>query len=72
MFVLHHEDSVNYDWVHAWILKWKLTDQLRVVDYFTSGKEHIWDIEADLIAIVEVPESYLCASEWATPEIFLK
>jgi hypothetical protein len=70
IFVLHDEDSSDFDWVHAWILKWKQANQLIVANYSSGGWEHIWDIEASLEAVAEVPEDYLCASEWATPDIF--
>jgi hypothetical protein len=70
IFVLHNEDSRDFDWVHAWVLKWKRTDQLRVADYSTGGWEHCWDVETVPEAIAEVPEEFLCASEWASPELF--
>jgi hypothetical protein len=70
IFVLHDEDSSNFDWVEAWIIKWKSEFQLVVADYSTGGWEHYWNIEASAKAIAEVPENYLCSSEWATPELF--
>lgn len=70
IFVLHNEDSSDFDWVGAWIKKWKNLNKLKVADYSTGGWEHYWDIEAVPEAIEEVPEEYLCASEWATPDLF--
>lgn len=70
IFVLHDDDSSDFDWVEAWIIKWKSEFQLVVADYSSGGWEHYWNIEASAEAIAEVPESYLCASEWATPELF--
>ena len=72
IFVLHHDDASDYEWVAAWIIKWKREFKLTVHDYSTGGWEHIWDIEASEEAVAEVPEDYLCDSEWATPEIFKK
>ena len=70
IFVLHDEDSTDYDWVAAWIIKWRTEFQLRIVDYSTGGWEHLWNIEASEEAINEVPESYLCDSKWSTPDLF--
>ncbi len=72
IFVLHNEDSSDFDWMEAWIKKWKNLNKLKVADYSTGGWEHYWDIEAVQEAIEEVPEEYLCASEWATPDLFKK
>lgn len=72
IFVLHDEDSTDYDWVKAWIKRWKLTDKLRVQDYSSGGWEHYWDIEASKEAVAEVPVDYLCDSEWSNPELFKK
>ncbi len=70
IFVLHDEDSSDFDWVEAWIIKWKSEFQLVVADYSTGGWEHYWNIEASAEAIAEVPENYFCSSEWATPALF--
>ncbi len=70
LFVMHDEDSSDYDWVSAWIIKWKSEFQLTVADYSTGGWEHYWDIEASEAAIAEVPENYFCDSEWSKPELF--
>jgi hypothetical protein len=72
IFVLHNEDSSDFDWMEAWIKKWENLNKLKVADYSTGGWEHYWDIEAVQEAIEEVPEEYLCASEWATPDLFKK
>jgi len=72
IFVLHNEDSSDFDWMEAWIKKWKNLNKLKVADYSTGGWEHYWDIEAVQEAIEELPEEYLCASEWATPDLFKK
>ena len=72
IFVLHDEDSSDFDWVEAWIKKWKGEFKLTVHGYSTGGWEHIWEIEASVEAIAEVPKDYLCDSEWATPELFKK
>ena len=72
IFVLHHEDASDFEWVQAWILKWKRADQLKVVDYSSGGWEHLWDIEASSDAVAEVPENYLCDSEWSNSALFNK
>ena len=66
IFVMHDEDSTDYDWVSAWIIKWRVDFQLRVVDYSTGGWEHLWDIEASDAAIAEVPLDYICGSAWSS------
>ncbi|QER39916.1 hypothetical protein F2A31_09385 [Acinetobacter suaedae] len=68
IFVMDADSSDDVDQVGAWLEKWK--DSVNVVDYSTGGWEHCWDIEATLDAVAEVPEQWLCCSEWATPEIF--
>jgi len=70
IFVLHNESSADFEWVENWLAKWK--GKARVVDYSTGGWEHLWDIEAPIEATQEIPTDWLCASEWATPEIFNK
>ena len=69
---MHDEDSSDYDWVSAWIIKWKSEFKLTVHGYSTGGWEHIWDIETTQEAIDEVPENYLCDSEWSNPTLFKK
>jgi hypothetical protein len=70
IFVLHDDDATDFEWVQAWIIKWKNKFELTVAHYSSGGWEHLWDIEASEQAIAEVPENYLCDSEWATTEIF--
>ena len=70
LFVMHDDDPTDFNWVKAWIKKWKLAGKLRVEDYSTGGWEHYWDVEASEAAIAEVPENYFCSSEWSSPEIF--
>jgi hypothetical protein len=72
IFVLHDDNSSDFDWVHAWILKWKTQFQLTVADYSSGGWEHSWDIEATQEAINEVPQNYLCDSAWSNPDLFKK
>ena len=72
IFVMHDDDPTDFNWVQAWIERWKLVDKLCIADYSTGGWEHYWDIEACADAVAEVPAEYLCASEWATPESFKK
>ena len=72
IFVLQDEDSSDYEWVAAWIIKWKSEFKLTVHDYSTGGWEHLWDIEATEEAIKEVPTDYLCDSEWSNPALFKK
>lgn len=68
IFVLHDEDSTDFDWVCAWLDQWKTS--VTIVDYSTGGWEHLWNIEAPQAAVNEVPEDFLCASAWATPALF--
>jgi hypothetical protein len=70
IFVLHHDDSSDFDWVHAWIIKWKSQFALSIAHYSSGGWEHSWDIEATQEAINEVPQDYLCDSAWSTPGLF--
>lgn len=72
IFVLHDEDSTDYDWIKAWIKRWKLAEKLRVQNYSSGGWEHYWDIEASKDAVAEVPVDYLCDSEWSNPELLKK
>ena len=72
IFVMHDDDPTDFSWVQAWIDRWKLVDKLRIADYSTGGWEHYWDIETCAEAVAEVPEDYLCASEWANPKLFNK
>ena len=72
IFVLHDDDASDYDWVNAWIVKWKSEFQLIVANYSSGGWEHLWDIEASEAAIAEVPHDYLCDSEWSNPDLLKK
>ena len=38
---------------------------MKVVDYSTGGWEHIWDVDAPLEALQELPKSLFCSSAWA-------
>jgi hypothetical protein len=70
IFVMHGDDDTDYKAAEAWLERWR--DQVNVVEYSSGGWEHLWNIEATSAAIAEVPETWLCASEWATPELFKK
>ncbi len=72
IFVMHDDEPTDFNWVQAWINRWKLVDKLRIADYSTGGWEHYWDIETCAEAVAKVPEDHLCASEWANPELFNK
>lgn len=72
VFVMHADDETDYNWVCDWFQRWESTGKLNVVNHSSGGWEHCFDIEATQEVIDEVPESYLCASEWATPELFKK
>lgn len=64
----HVDSSTDADWMEAWFAKWAPT--ARIENESTGGWEHIWDIEAPVEAVAEIPQDWLCASAWATPEIF--
>lgn len=70
IFVMHDEDSTDFDWVYDWLEKWK--ENVVIADYSSGGWEHLWDLEAPQEALDEVPQDYFCASAWATPEFFEK
>jgi hypothetical protein len=70
IFVLHDEDSSDFDWVCAWLEKW--AGQVTITDYVTGGWEHLWDVAAPQAAMSEIPEDYLCASAWSTPALFAR
>ena len=72
IFVMHNDDSTDYDWVSTWIIKWKSQFKLTVHNYSTGGWEHSWDFEVIKEAIDEVPPDYLCYSEWSNPVLFKK
>jgi hypothetical protein len=70
VYVDHVESSADFDWVQNWLFKWE--GKAKVAAYSSGGWEHCWDIEAPVEAIEELPVNWLCASEWATPEIYGK
>lgn len=70
IFILHHDDSADFDLVSTWLKKWK--GKVTIADYSSGGWEHLWDIEAPQAAVSEVPEDFLCSSAWSAPEIFEK
>lgn len=70
IYVDHVDSSVDFDRVQAWLEKWK--GAVTVANYSTGGWEHCWDIEVSVEALKEIPEEWLCSSEWAAPEIFDK
>jgi hypothetical protein len=70
IYVDHVDSSADFERVEAWLEKWK--GRVTVADYSTGGWEHCWDLEAPSEAVAEIPEEWLCSSEWATPEIFGK
>ena len=72
IFVMHDDDSTDFNWVQAWIERWEHVDKLHIADYSTGGWERYWDIEACTDAFADVSADYLCASEWASPEFFKK
>ena len=72
LFVMHDDDATDFNWVRAWIKKWKSLGELKVADYSTGGWEHYWEIEGSAAAVAEVPESYFCDSEWSKPALFKK
>lgn len=70
IFVMYVDSSEDFDRVEAWLEKWK--SFVIIDDYSSGGWEHCWDVEAPVEAIGEISEEWLCCSEWATPEIFIK
>jgi len=70
IYVDHIDSSTDFDHVRAWLEKWK--GKATVADYSSGGWEHCWDVEAPSEAVAEIPKEWLCASQWATPEIFDK
>ncbi|MFZ4834946.1 hypothetical protein [Rouxiella sp. Mn2063] len=64
IFVLHDDSPADFEFVLAWIEKWKSV--VSIADYSTGGWEHLWDIEAPAEAIIEVPEEWLCLSDWSS------
>jgi hypothetical protein len=70
VYIDHADSSTDADWMEAWFAKWG--PAARIENESTGGWEHTWDIEAPVEAVAEIPQDWLCASEWATPEIFGK
>ena len=70
IYVVHDESSDDYDCVLNWLTYWE--EKAKVIDYSTGGWEHIWDIEAPIEAVEELPSAWLCSSQWATPEAIKK
>ena len=70
VYVDHVDSSADFDWMREWLAKWG--EAARVDNYSTGGWEHIWNIEATVEAAAEIPEDWLCASDWAMAEIFGK
>ena len=56
-------NSADFDLVRAWLERWR--DSVRVADYSTGGWEHLWNVDAPLNALKELPKRFFCASEWA-------
>lgn len=69
IYVDHVDTAADFEAVTAWLNKWE--GQARVHDYSTGGWEHTWDVEAPAAAVAELPDEWLCASNWATPELFV-
>ncbi|MES2206800.1 MAG: hypothetical protein V4525_08395 [Pseudomonadota bacterium] len=70
IYIDHVEDSSDFDEVTRWLARW--ANKVSVESYSTGGWEHCWDLLAIEEAVTEVPKEWLCASEWAAPEIFEK
>jgi len=63
IFVLHDDSPTDFEFVLTWIEKWKSV--ISIANYSSGGWEHLWDIEAPAEAIAEVPEEWLCLSDWS-------
>jgi hypothetical protein len=63
IYVDHLEDSREFDQVQEFLARWKT--QITVADYSTGGWEHIWDLLVPEDALAEIPQYWLCASEWS-------
>ncbi len=66
IYVDHVDSSADFDWVRAWLSKWK--GRVTVAHYSTGGWEHCWDVEATAKEAAEVPERFLCSSAWSMPQ----
>ena len=64
LFANHSSDSdEDYRLVCSWLEKW--AKSVKVEKYSTGGWEHVWDVEATEEALVDIPERFKCASDWA-------
>jgi hypothetical protein len=70
IFVMHGDDETDYKAAIAWFERWR--GQVNEFDYSSGGWEHLWDVEASAEAIADLPESFLCDSEWSNPALFKK
>lgn len=70
VFVMHGDDDTAYKAAEAWFERWQ--DQVNLVEYSSGGWEHLWDVEASAEAIADLPENFLCDSEWSNPALFKK
>ncbi|WP_321349425.1 hypothetical protein [Halopseudomonas oceani] len=70
IYIDHLDDDADFVFMKKWLAKWEV--EVTIADYSTGGWEHCWDLEAPEEAIQEIPEDWLCASDWATPKIFDK
>ena len=57
------DDSADVDAVLAWHERWGKS--VKVVDYSTGGSEHLWNVEAPLNALQELPKRFFRSSAWA-------
>lgn len=62
IYVDHVDSSDDYDLMQGWLLRWQ--NIAKIENYSTGGWEHIWDIEAPIEAIEEIPKEWFCASDW--------
>jgi hypothetical protein len=63
VYIDHVDDSSDFEFMAAWLVKWK--SSLHIENYSSGGWEHIWDLEVPLKAVEEIPNNWLCSSEWA-------
>jgi hypothetical protein len=70
IFVMHGDDDTDYKAAEAWFELWR--DHVNVVEYSSGGWEHLWDVEASDEAIADLPQNFLCDSEWSNPVLFKK
>jgi hypothetical protein len=70
IFVMHGDDNTDYKAAMAWFERWR--DQVIEVEYSSGGWEHLWDVEASVEAIADLPKDFLCDSEWRNLTPFKK